>query len=85
MRARPIEGNNGGSEFAYSKHMLFGRLRSPYSRVAAEIRGLRALPPPSRGESARLRVSLVPSPPFADRGRDDYAGLDRLDREELDE
>jgi hypothetical protein len=65
--------------------MLFGRLRSPDQHLAGEVRRLR---PPSlarRGHSARRLLSLVVSPLRIDGIMDDYAGLDRLDREELDE
>jgi hypothetical protein len=67
--------------------MLFGRLRVPYERLAAEPResarsGLRAAFAPTgpRGDSPRRSLSLLPA------GLDEeYAGLDHLDREELDE
>jgi hypothetical protein len=64
--------------------MLFGLLREPYQRLAAEFRGLR---PPSRrlrAESARRLLSIV-APLRVDGIIDPYAGLDRLDRAELDE
>jgi hypothetical protein len=57
--------------------MLFGRLRVPFERLAAEPR-----------ESARsARVTTTPAGPRGDSPRRDesYVGLDRLDREELDE
>ena len=67
--------------------MLFGRLRVPYERLAAEPReNARSAHRPTlgpvgpRGDSPRRTLSLVAT------GLDeDYAGLDRLDREELDE
>ena len=73
--------------------MLFGRLRVPFERLAAEPRerprsAHRAAhgsvgPTGARGDSPRRRpISLVPPPLDA---REDYVGLDRLDREELDE
>ena len=80
--------------------MLFGRLRVPFERLAAESReGLRAdarasfAPLPEwacaslhgpvgpRGDSPR-RCVVPTAPP---RASDDYTGLERLDREELDE
>jgi len=69
--------------------MLFGRLRVPFERLAAEpresarsaFRPTAAVGP--RGDSPRRPVSLVPPPVAALEG--EYAGLDRLDREELDE
>ncbi len=76
--------------------MLFGRLRVPVERalspepsdrfasgfhvVAEPCRGEAPHAPPSRPVSTHL--SLVPSPLPDD---DAFAGLDRLDREELDE
>jgi hypothetical protein len=70
--------------------MLFGRLRVPLERalapeprdryesgfhVLADLAG-------ARGEPPQPLLSLVPAPLGAD---DEFAGLDRLDREELDE
>jgi hypothetical protein len=71
--------------------MLFGRLRVPFERLAAEPRerprsAHRAAHAPAgaRGDSPRRRpISLVPPP--VEAVDDDYVGLDRLDREELDE
>jgi hypothetical protein len=73
--------------------MLFGRLRVPFERLAAEPRerprsAHRAAhgsvgSAGARGDSPRRPISLVP-PPTETRD-DDFAGLDRLDREELDE
>ena len=70
--------------------MLFGRLRVPFERLAAEPResarsALRANTAAvrSRGDSPRRPVSLAP-PPVTAR-EEDYVGLERLDREELDE
>jgi hypothetical protein len=73
--------------------MLFGRLRVPFERLAAESRestrsARRAAHGSvgsvgSRGDSPRRPISLVP--PTAEGRADDYTGLDRLDREELDE
>jgi hypothetical protein len=65
--------------------MLFGRLRSPYQRLAAEVRDTRPQPLARRGHSARQLLSLVVLPLRVDGILDDYADLDRLDREELDE
>jgi hypothetical protein len=65
--------------------MLFDRLRSPYHRFAAELRGSRLSPLTHRGHSARRLLSLVVLPLRVDGIMDDYAGLDRLDRDELDE
>jgi hypothetical protein len=69
--------------------MLFGRLRVPFERLAAEPREsarsahrAATLRPP-RGDSPRRPVSLV-IPPVAAL-EDAYLGLDRLDRAELDE
>jgi hypothetical protein len=68
--------------------MLFGRLRVPLDRepsCGGEVRtpsGVHEIPTP-RGETPRRPLSLVPPPP--DPREDEYAGLDRLDREELDE
>jgi len=64
--------------------MLLGRLRAPYERLAAEFRVLRPTPLARRGDSARRLLSLV-TPLRVDGVMDDYAGLDRLDREDLDE
>ena len=65
---------------------MFGRLRVPYQRLAAEPRetaraARRGTTSPirSRGDSPRRTLSLLAA------GLDEYAGLDRLDREELDE
>jgi hypothetical protein len=70
--------------------MLFGRLRVPFERLAAEsresTRSARRAAHASvgaRGDSPRRPISLVPPP--AEARADDYTGLDRLDREELDE
>ena len=64
--------------------MLFGRLRVPYERLAAEprsgLRGARMQNAP-RGDSPRRALALVTTRV----DDDDYVGLDRLDREELDE
>jgi len=67
--------------------MLFGRLRVPYERLAAEPReNARSAHRPAmgparpRGDSPRRTLSLLPA-----GLDDDFAGLDRLDREELDE
>jgi hypothetical protein len=66
--------------------MLFGRHRTPFERVLArEPRdrfesGLHDVSS-VRGDSPRPSLSLVPPPPE----RDEFEGLDRLDREELDE
>jgi len=70
--------------------MLFGRLRVPFERLAAEPRerprsahrAAHHAPVGARGDSPRRPISLVPPPLDA---REDYVGLDRLDREELDE
>jgi hypothetical protein len=64
--------------------MLFARLREPYQRLAAEFRGMRPQRPAFRGDPARRLLSLV-APLRVDGILEDYAGLDRLDREELDE
>jgi hypothetical protein len=73
--------------------MLFGRLRVPLDReptVSADRRtasGFYVIPVP-RGETPRRPLSVVPPPPSSQpssRREDEYAGLDRLDREELDE
>jgi len=67
--------------------MLFGRLRMPLERSSShEIAerpgsGLHRIPP-VRGGSPHRVASLAPVPPPLD---DEYRGLDRLDREELDE
>jgi hypothetical protein len=69
--------------------MLFGRLRVPFERLAAEpresARSARraALVQGPRGDSPRRPLSVVPA--SVDGGDDAYVGLDRLDREELDE
>jgi hypothetical protein len=69
--------------------MLFGRLRVPFERLAAEPResarsARRATTVQGpRGDSPRRPVSLAPPP--AEPLEDAYVGLDRLDREELDE
>jgi hypothetical protein len=65
--------------------MLFGRLLAPYQRLAAEVRGTRPPPLARRGHPARRLLSLVVLPLRVDGIMDDYAELDRLDREELDE
>ncbi len=66
--------------------MMFGRHRTPFERMLAreprdrfescfhEVASV-------RGDSPRRPLSLVPPPP----PKDEYEGLDRLDREELDE
>jgi hypothetical protein len=67
--------------------MLFGRLRVPLepssSREFAERpgSGLHRIPP-VRGGSPHRVVPLLPVPAPLD---DEFEGLDRLDREELDE
>jgi hypothetical protein len=72
--------------------MLFGRLRVPVERaLAPEPRdrhesGFHVVGDDLRGEAPHPlqrapRLSLVPLAPLAD----EFAGLDRLDREELDE
>jgi hypothetical protein len=63
--------------------VLFDRLRSPYHRFVTEFRGNRPPPLAHRGHSARRLLSLVVSPLRVDGIMDDYAGLDRLDRDEL--
>lgn len=66
--------------------MLFGRHRTPFERMLArEPRdrfesGFHAVAS-VRGDSPRGPLSLVQPPPL----EDEFAGLDRLDREELDE
>ena len=66
--------------------MLFGRHRTPFERVLArEPRdrfesGLHDVSS-IRGDSPRRPLSLVPPAPE----HDEFEGLDRLDREELDE
>lgn len=66
--------------------MLFGRHRTPFERVLAReprdrfesgLYDVRSV----RGDSPRRPLSLVPSAPL----EDEFEGLDRLDREELDE
>ena len=64
--------------------MLFARLREPYQRLAAEFRGLRPQRRALRGNPAHRLLSLV-APLRVDGIIDDYAGLDRLDCEELDD
>jgi hypothetical protein len=71
--------------------MLFGRHRTPFERVLAREPRDRfesgfhdvAVTAPEgqsvRGDSPRRPLSLVPPP------ADEFEGLDRLDREELDE
>lgn len=68
--------------------MLFGRHRTPFERVLAReprdrfesgLHDVRA----ARGDSPRRPLSLVTPPPAKDE--DEFEGLDRLDREELDE
>ena len=73
--------------------MLFGRHRTPFERVLAwEPRdrfesGFHDVVVPAvagqavRGDSPRRPLSLVPPSPEVD----EFEGLDRLDREELDE
>lgn len=67
--------------------MLFGRHRTPFERVLArEPRdrfesGFHVVPS-VRGDSPRRPLSLVPPPAVVE---DEFEGLDRLDREELDE
>jgi hypothetical protein len=69
--------------------MLFGRLRVPFERLAAEPRESArsahraATASRPRGDSPRRPISLVP--PTVALPDDEYVGLDRLDREELDE
>ncbi len=72
---------------------MFGRHRTPFERMLAREPRDRfesgfhdvAVPAlggqPVRGDSPRRPLSLVPPPPLDD----EFAGLDRLDREELDE
>jgi hypothetical protein len=66
--------------------MLFGRLRVPLEREPSRDEDTRSksgvhVVPPTRGETPRRPLSLVPPP----EREDEYAGLDRLDRDELDE
>jgi hypothetical protein len=69
--------------------MLFGRLRVPFERLVAEPResartarrATRVQGP--RGDSPRRPLSVAPPP--VDEIDNAYLGLDRLDREELDE
>jgi hypothetical protein len=73
--------------------MLFGRHRTPFERVLAreprdrfesgfhDVPGSALAGPTVRGDSPRRPLSLVPPPP----AKDEFEGLDRLDREELDE
>ena len=62
--------------------MLFGRLRVPFERLAAEprVRSLLRVAPVPRGDSPRRTLLGVTV-----HTDDDYVGLDHLDREELDE
>jgi len=66
--------------------MLFGRHRTPFEGMLAReprdrfesgFHDVSAV----RGDSPRPPLSLVPPPPE----HDEFEGLDRLDREELDE
>ncbi|HEX8790623.1 MAG TPA: hypothetical protein VF765_06700 [Polyangiaceae bacterium] len=66
--------------------MLFGRHRTPFERVLAReprdrfesgLYDVRS----ARGDSPRSPLSLVQPPSL----EDEFEGLDRLDREELDE
>ena len=66
--------------------MLFGRLRVPVERESAPEPQERSqsgihLLPPLRDAAPQRGLALVP--PVAEK--DEFAGLDRLDREELDE
>jgi hypothetical protein len=73
--------------------MLFGRHRTPFERVLAReprdrfesgfhvAAGSSLAGGAVRGDSPRRPLSLVPPPPV----EDEFEGLDRLDREELDE
>jgi hypothetical protein len=66
--------------------MLFGRLRVPLDREPSREDDVRAksgvhMIPATRGETPRRTLLLVPADPC----EDEYAGLERLDREELDE
>lgn len=79
--------NEVGSLLATTRDMLFGRHRTPFERVIAReprdrfesgLYDVRSV----RGDSPRRPLSLVPSPLDAE---DEFEGLDRLDREELDE
>lgn len=68
--------------------MLFGRLRVPLDREPCRDEDVFAksgvhVIAETRGETPRRPLSLVPSAPR--QGEDEYAGLDRLDREELDD
>ncbi|HEY6460445.1 MAG TPA: hypothetical protein VIY73_09850 [Polyangiaceae bacterium] len=68
--------------------MLFGRLRVPLDREPAlrdgrEDSGIHVVAP-ARGETPRRQLFIV-EPTGEPKADDLYAGLDRLDREELDE
>lgn len=81
--------------------MLFGRLRVPLDREVlprdgSEESGVHVVAPP-RGETPRRQLFIVeplgqpaaaaelPLHRASPEQRDDYAGLERLDRDELDE
>lgn len=69
--------------------MLFGRLRVPLDREPCREEDVFAksgvhVIAERRGETPRRPLSLVPSASRQER-EDEYAGLDRLDREELDD
>lgn len=73
--------------------MLFGRHRTPFERVLAreprdrfesgfhDLSSSAIAGQAVRGDSPRRPLTLVPPPPETD----EFEGLDRLDREELDE
>jgi hypothetical protein len=71
--------------------MLFGRLRVPFERAATRDLGPRTESglhsiAPVRGDSPQRPLALVPPPPPVQLQLDaEFEGLDRLDREELDE